>query len=95
MGRTTGGKMKDLIKPLDSWMTDDCIIIYDDKQVEELEQNYREAVDALIEDVSSTAAFIESMPNITFMDDSIAKHISRIELLERLTGISWAELKEE
>ncbi len=58
-------------------------------------QSYGEELfKALLEDVLSTAVFIESMPNITFMDDSIAKHIVRIELVERIAKKTWQEIKE-
>ncbi len=82
------------IGPIVSFDDGNGIMVCNVKPVRKVEQQNNELLDALIEDTLSTADFLESMPNITFMDESIAKHISRIELAEKITKMPWDKIKE-
>jgi len=64
---------------------------YRDKDIEELEQNYKEAIEALYSFTLNNAKLLESI-NVTLMDDQIAEHIHRIEIIEKATGQSWEEI---
>ena len=59
----------------------------------QLEANYQEAIEALFSFTLNNAKLLESI-NVTLMDDQIAEHIHRIEIIEKATGKSWEELKE-
>lgn len=63
-------------------------------KVREKEDLFNELLEALITDTISTAIFLESKPNLTFQDEAIAKHIARIELIEKSTGKTWDNIKE-
>ena len=63
-----------------------------DKDVRELEQQRNELLGALIDVTFEQSKILESI-NVTLMDDIVAKHIHRIEIIEKATGKSWEEVK--
>ena len=84
--------MKDLIKPLESYFVygeEHCKT----KPVRDLEQKYREAVKAL---VKINKSVVEHRTEDGYQDVILVMEGIEIEnMLERQTGKSWAELKEE
>ncbi len=86
------------IKPIKQIITTDGVHavgfkIYDPELVRELEEKYKEAVEALYEVISEQAKILESI-NVTLMDDIVAKHIHRIEIIEKAYNKPWEEIKD-
>ncbi len=85
--------MKDLIKPIESFKDENDLPVCNRKPVRELEQNYREALKALIKINKSV---VEHRTEDGYQDVILVMAGIEIEnMLERQTGKSWEELKEE
>ena len=66
---------------------------YNGNKVKELEHQRNELLEVLIEVTYDQSIILEAI-NVTLMDDIVAKHIQRIDLIEEATGKPWLKIKE-